>query len=150
MDSPDEPWLRGIVVERAAQLGHERGQIHVGDEGLGPESVEQLLPRHEVGPAVQQQVQQIESLRRQVNDTPLFQQLACADLEREFTKLKARCVQSGSFSSVAATARAWGADPAPAERIGSRKFDVFRFAVWSRSATARSAENSSIGSGRAP
>ena len=53
-DGFDDARLPGIVLEQAAQLGHRTGEDIVGDGGVGPGGLEQLVLRHHPAGALRQ------------------------------------------------------------------------------------------------
>ena len=64
---PQEGGLVGVVLERLAQLVDENGQVHVGDEGVRPQPVVDLGLRDGVGPALDEQLEELERFGREVN-----------------------------------------------------------------------------------
>ena len=66
-DRAEVAWLAGIVGERDPGLGGEASEAGVGDERLRPEAVVDGLLRHRLGPALEEQLQELEDLGRQAH-----------------------------------------------------------------------------------
>jgi hypothetical protein len=62
-----EPRGPSVVADRRANLGDERVERGVGDEGVGPQEVVQLLARDRLRPPLEENFQQPEGLGRDVD-----------------------------------------------------------------------------------
>jgi hypothetical protein len=66
VDGPDVARLADVVAERAPQLGHESRQARLRHVGLAPDLLFKVLLGHCLRPALRQEEEQIEGLRREM------------------------------------------------------------------------------------
>src|SRR5262249_1485834 len=92
MHGPNEPWIRGGCSNRGRELGDQGRQIYLGYERVGPQPLIQLVFGNHTGAMGDEHVQQIECLRREVDDIGLPHQLPCPDFQRELAELKPECL----------------------------------------------------------
>src|SRR5262245_14742388 len=83
MHGAEEAGLSRVVAQGAPDLGHEPRQVGLGDEGLGPEAVPDLLLGDRLGPAPDQEVQEVEGLGLDVEGLSSAQQLPSRPVEDE-------------------------------------------------------------------
>ena len=88
-DRLDELRRPGIVAQRLAQLGDGLGQRVVGDVGAGPQRVEQLLFRDQRTRVVEQMQQEVEELRRQLDDGVVPHDAIASAIDKEGAELVA-------------------------------------------------------------
>jgi hypothetical protein len=91
VDRTDQARLVRLVAERRSQVGDERGQIVFGDEGPGPQVVEDLLLGQCLRPVLDQQLQQVEPLRCQTDFLSAPQQPPFVEVDDESAKKQTHC-----------------------------------------------------------
>jgi hypothetical protein len=77
----DETGIVGVVLQRLPDLRHEVREVSLDDEGLRPESLEELALRHDPGLARDQDAEQVESLAGQVDFLPRSKDLTPLGVE---------------------------------------------------------------------
>ena len=90
----------GVVLERLAQLVDEHGQVDIGHERVRPEPVVDLGLRDGVGPALDEQLDELERLGRQVDRVAAPLQLTRLEIEDERAKTDPHGKRSRSESTL--------------------------------------------------
>jgi hypothetical protein len=82
----DEAGALPALPERPPQFGHEVGQVRLLDEDVGPQGVLELGLRDRPRPLADEDLQELEGLRRQVEALPAAAQLAGLEVGGEGSK----------------------------------------------------------------
>src|SRR5262245_14123075 len=80
MDGPDEARMRGIVLERLANLGDKVDQVLFDDERVGPQPFLKIDLRQRFGPAGDENLQELKRFRSQRYCAVLTAQLARVEI----------------------------------------------------------------------
>src|SRR6266852_5606295 len=67
MDGANEAGVSRLVRDRRSDLRHQIGQIGLQDVGVGPETSLELRLGHDPGPLLQERLEQLKGLGRQVD-----------------------------------------------------------------------------------
>jgi len=83
VDRPNEPRLRGVVVEGATDFGDQTREVGLEHERRGPQTLVKLLFRHGAIAVRHEQKEQLERLGRKRHLSPVAQKLSCCRIERK-------------------------------------------------------------------
>ncbi len=81
VDGAHQPRPLGVVPDGGSDLGRQPRQARVRDEGIGPELVVDLLLRHRPRPAPEEEIEELEGLRREVLGRAVPHELVAARVE---------------------------------------------------------------------